>query len=100
MYKQLENKVNILVSEYIDTMEVTKANRLGLDPRSGSEIFVSPDCIAVYAGNDKALMYYGGFEYVNDMDKTRLGDYVFYSNRATRVDECLEFYLEEKEYNV
>ena len=99
MYKQLENKVNILVSEYIDTMEVTKANRLGLDPRSGGEIYVNSEGIAVYIGNDKALRYYGGFEYINDMDRSQLGDYVFYSNRATRVDECLEFYMSENQYH-
>ena len=99
MYRELESKVNDMVSEYIETMEVTKANQLGLDPRAGAVLFLNDDGIAVYVGNDKALRYYGGFEYINDMDRTQLGDYVFYSNRATRVDECLEFYMSENQYH-
>ena len=90
MYKELESKVNDMVSEYIETMEVTKANRLGLDPRAGGQLFVNDDGIAVYIGNDKALRYYGGFEYVDKYYRQEMGDYVFYMTGADRVDECLE----------
>ena len=100
-FNELEREVNDMVNEYISTMEVTKANRLGLDPRAGREILVSPDNIAVHVSDDKLIRYYGGFEYINERyHRVQLGDYVFYSNEATRVDECLEYYLEEKEYNV
>ena len=96
-FKQLKSEVDDLVGEYIDSMEVVKANQLGLDPRAGREILVSPDNIAVHVSDDKCLRYYGGFEYINDMHRHEIGDYVFYSREATRVDECLEFYLSECE---
>ena len=92
----LLDDVSELTDNYIGTMELVPANRLGLDPRCG-KVFVSPDCVAVYKENARAIQYYGGFEYINDMHRHEIGDYVFYSREATRVDECLEFYLSECE---
>ena len=91
LFKLLDS-VTELSDEYICTMGVVPANQLGLDPRCG-KLFISPDCIGVYKEHDKALMYYGGFEYINDMHRHAIGDYVFYSNEATRVNDCLEHYL-------
>ena len=96
-FDDLLDNVNNEVKSYLDTMEITSANRLGLDPRAGHELFVNPEGIAVFFRDERALRYYGGFEYVNDDDRTQLGDYVFYSIRATRVDECLDFFIEEME---
>ena len=93
----LIDEVTELTNSFVGTnMESVPANCLGLDPRCG-KLFVSPDCIAVYKEHDRALMYYGGFEYVNDMDRHAMGDYVFYSREATRVDEALKFYLNKME---
>jgi hypothetical protein len=98
-FNDLVDQVNDQVKYYLDTMELTTANRLGLDPRAGHELFVGPEGIAVHISDEKPLRYYGGFEYVNEQyHRVQLGDYVFYSNKATRVDECLEFYLSECEY--
>ena len=98
-FDDLQEIVNGEVKNYLDTMELTTANRLGLDPRAGHEIFVGSNEVAVFIKDERALKYYGGFEYINDDDRTQLGDYVFYSKRATRVAECLEFYNEEEQYN-
>jgi hypothetical protein len=97
-FNDLLDQVNDDVKDYLDTMELTPANRLGLDPRAGHELFVNEYGIAVFFRDEIKLKYYGGFEYINDDDRTQLGDYVFYSNRATRVSECLDFYLSECEY--
>ena len=89
---QIIDEVTELTDNYVANMGRVPANQLGLDPRCG-KLFVSPDCIATEKSNDRALKYYGGFEYINDMHRHEMGDYVFYSNEATRVDEALEYYL-------
>ena len=85
-----------LTDNYIGTMESVPANRLGLDPRCG-KVFVSPDCIAVYKGSDRALQYYGGFEYVDKEFRHEMGDYVFYSYEDSRVQDHLDEYLNNVE---
>jgi hypothetical protein len=93
---ELIDEVTELTDAFVGNMVNVKPERLGLDGRCGS-LFVSPDCIAVYKGNDRSLQYYGGFEYINDMHRHEMGDYVFYSREATRVDEALETYLNKEE---
>ena len=88
----LIDDVTELTDNYIATMEKVPADKLGLDSRSGS-LFVSPDCIAVYKSNDRALQYYGGFEYVDSEFRHEMGDYVFYSAEDNRVRDHLETYL-------
>ena len=88
----LIDDVTELTDNYIATMEKVPADKLGLDSRSGS-LFVSPDCIAVYKANDRALQYYGGFEYVDSEFRHEMGDYVFYSAEDNRVRDHLETYL-------
>ena len=89
---ELIDNISELTDNFIGNMELVPANRLGLDPRCG-KLFVSPDCIGTYKDRDRALRYYGGFEYINDGNRHEMGDYVFYSREATRVDEALEYYL-------
>ena len=89
---ELIDEVTELTDNFVGKMGRVPANQLGLDPRCG-KLFITPDCIGVYKSNDRALQYYGGFEYINDMHRHPMGDYVFYSNEATRVNECLEQYL-------
>jgi hypothetical protein len=98
-FNELLDSVTELSDSYVANMVQVPANRLGLDPRCG-KVFVSDNTIAVYKENDRAIKYYGGFEYINDTDRHEIGDYVFYSNTATRVDEALEFYMSENEYYV
>lgn len=91
-FNELVAEVTELSNNYVAKLNSVPANRLGLDPRCG-KVFVSNDCVAVYKQNDRAIRYYGGFEYINDMHRHEIGDYVFYSNQATRVDEALEYYF-------
>jgi hypothetical protein len=77
-------------------MVLVPANQLGLDPRCG-KLFVSPDCIGVYKGNDRTLQYYGGFEYVDIDYRYEFGDYVFYSSHDNRVQGHLDQYLNKVE---
>jgi len=93
---KLIDDVTELTENYIGTMEKVPAVKLGLDNRSGS-LFVSPDCIAVYKGNDRALQYYGGFEYVDTEYRHEMGDFVFYSAEDDRVQGHLEDYLNKVE---
>ena len=93
---KLIDEVTELTDNYIGTMTKVPAEKLGLDNRSGS-LFVSPDCIAVYKGNDRSLQYYGGFEYVDKEFRHEMGDYVFYGSEDNRVRDCLDCYLNKEE---
>ena len=93
---ELIDNISELTDNFIGNMELVPANRLGLDPRCG-KLFVSPDCIGVYKGNDRTLQYYGGFEYVDSEYRHEMGDYVFYSAEDSRVQDHLEQYLNNVE---
>ena len=92
----LIDEVTELTDGYVANMELVPANRLGLDPRCG-KLFVSPDCIVAHKANDRALQYYGGFEYVDTTFRYEMGDYVFYSYEDSRVQGHLEEYLNKEE---
>ena len=92
----LIDEVTELTDNYIGTMEKVPAVKLGLDNRSGS-LFISPDCIAVYKANDRALQYYGGFEYVDTEYRHEMGEFVFYSAEDDRVQGHLQDYLNKVE---
>ena len=89
---ELIDNVTELTDNFVGKMGQVPANRLGLDPRCG-KLFVSPDCIAIHKANDRALQYYGGFEYVDIEYRYEFGDYVFYSAEDNRVRDHLEQYL-------
>jgi hypothetical protein len=93
---KLIDEVTELTDNYIGTMEKVPAVKLSLDNRSGS-LFVSPDCIAVYKANDRALQYYGGFEYVDTEYRHEMGEFVFYSAEDDRVQGHLQDYLNKVE---
>jgi hypothetical protein len=93
----LIDEVTELTDNYVGSnMEMVPANRLGLDPRCG-KLFVSPECIAIHKANDRAVQYYGGFEYVDKEFRHEMGDYVFYSHEDGRVQGHLEEYLNKVE---
>lgn len=89
---ELIDEVTELTDAFVGKMVKVNPEQLGLDNRCGS-LFITPDCIGTYKDRDRALRYYGGFEYINDGNRHEMGDYVFYSREATRVDEALEYYL-------
>lgn len=57
------------------------------------------DFIMVESQHIRAMEYFGGFEYVEDECKTRLGDYMFYSinDEDNRVEEFIEQLEENRE---
>jgi hypothetical protein len=93
---ELIDNVTELTDTFVGNMIKVPANQLGLDPRCG-KLFVSPDCIGVYKGSDRALQYYGGFEYVDIEYRYEFGDYVFYRVEDNRVRDCLDTYLNKVE---
>ena len=88
----LIDNVTELTDNFVAKMGKVNPKQLGLDNRCG-KLFVSPDCIGVYKSNDRALQYYGGFEYVDSEYRHEMGDYVFYSAEDNRVRDHLEQYL-------
>ena len=93
---KLIDEVTELTDSFVGSMQMVPAEQLGLDNRCG-KLFVSPDCIGVYKGNDRSLQYYGGFEYVDKDYRYEFGDYVFYSAEEGRVQGHLETYLNKVE---
>ena len=99
------DKMTAQAERFVMDMDRATAKELGLDPRSGYELFVSRDAIVVDKYSDRTLQYYGGFEYVNKDFRTEVGDYVFYTvetneneDRVGRVGECIDrFYDKAKE---
>ena len=89
---ELIDEVTEITDNFVAKMGQVPAKQLGLDNRCG-KLFVTPDCIGVYKSNDRALQYYGGFEYVDIEYRYEFGDYVFYSQADKRVSDCLEHYL-------
>jgi len=95
--RDLENLVEELVNKYIEESEAVCvwANDVGLDNRCGMiYVSVTNDFIAV-SGSD-AISYYGGFEYVPSDYITTAGHMTFYSGESSRVQECIEYYIENE----
>jgi|TARA_R110000823_G_scaffold199615_1_gene330678 hypothetical protein len=90
LHEAIEDISNI-TNELINTMTESRAQDLGLDPRSCyGTIYVSDEGLAVEKHNDRGLQYYGGFEYVDADDRYELGEYVFYTADSDRVRDCIE----------
>lgn len=80
-----------------DMMRVC-ASELGLDERCGY-VYVNEDCIVVQYNYTRGLEYYGGFEYVDDEYKIRMGDFIVYMNEDDRVADAIAHFigLEQKQ---
>ena len=89
---ELIDDVTELTDNFVGKMGKVNPKQLGLDNRCGS-LFITPDCIGTYKDRDRALQYYGGFEYVDSQYRHEFGDYVFYSAEDNRVRDHLEQYL-------
>ena len=74
------------------------ASELGLDERCGY-VYVNEDCIVVQYNYTRGLEYYGGFEYVDDEYKIRMGDFIVYMNEDDRVADAIAHFigLEQKQ---
>lgn len=94
-FYDLQESVDRLVRDYIDTATEVKAEDLGLDRRAAYRLYITDELIAVPKGADGTLQYYGGFEYVDKEYRKEIGDWVFYSIEDDRVADHLERYKEE-----
>jgi hypothetical protein len=93
---ELIDEVTEITDNYVAQMWQVPAKQLGLDHRCG-KLFANADCIAVYKANDRALQYYGGFEYVDTEFRHEMGEFVFYSAEDDRVQGHLQDYLNKVE---
>ena len=91
----IQDKVEELLK---DCELVHDLSKLGLDQRAAySGIYVdleNEEFVAVAAGSDRILQYYGGFEYIDKEYRHELGNYVFYmteNDGEGRVNRCFEF---------
>lgn len=87
------------IARFVGTFNEFTPEDLGLDRRAGYRFYVDPGrtCIAVLRDADKALQYYGGFEYVDQEYRREMGDWVFYFNEDDRVAAVLERSNDEEE---
>ena len=100
----MSNFQNLLVDIQDKVEELLKGcelvhdlSKLGLDQRAAySGIYVDledEEFVAVAAGSDRILQYYGGFEYIDKEYRHELGNYVFYmteNDGEGRVNACFE----------
>lgn len=93
------NDVSVVSRIFVETkMKEVSPSLLGLDKRSASRLYINSECIAVNVLEDKLLQYYGGFEYIDFVDKYQVGSYIFYFASSSRVHRCLSNYKESRVY--
>lgn len=85
-----------------DKLKTVKPEELGLDRRSGYQLYIDPDisCIVVRKSNQGALEYYGGFEYIDRENVRPFGGFVVYTNDTgeSRVEGCFDHYTGKYEH--
>jgi len=93
---ELEQKIEELVANFLEESDAVcvRADKVGLDYRCGMVyVSIDEDFIAV-SHNTNSIEYYGGFEYIDSEYITRLGHMTFYSGETSRVQDCIEHYIE------
>ena len=90
----LVDEIQDMVDRQVQGMRRVSASDLGLDIRCG-RAYVDEDCIVVDDANARSFNYYGGFEYINDEDVRKVGDYVIYLATADRVQDALDSLMEK-----
>lgn len=98
-FGEMVDKVNSVVEQFIqENMKPASAEELGLDERSFyGEVYVSNEYIAAGINSNRSLQYYGGFEYVDEENRTQVGEYVFYSADSDRVADCIALWVTRDE---
>ena len=92
----LVDEIQYTVERHVNGLRRVSASELGLDVRCGSAyVGENLDCIIVDSGNVRSFNYYGGFEYIDDEDKTCLGDYTVFLDTCDRVRGALENIMEK-----
>ena len=98
---ELERQVEELVNNYIEESDAVcvSARDIGLDSRAGTVyISVNEDFVAV-SGGGGSINYYGGFEYIDSDYITTIGHMTFYSGEHSRVQDCIEYYINKTNNN-
>jgi hypothetical protein len=96
-FEYLLASVDSLVRNFMDKATEVMPEDLGLDRRAAYRLYITDEVIAVPKGDDRALQYYGGFEYVDKEYRHELGDWVFYSAEDDRVARHLDRHNEVEE---
>jgi hypothetical protein len=93
---EMIDEIQYAVERHVQGLRRVSANDLGLDIRCGrAYISENNDCIIVDDANARSFNYYGGFEYIEDEDVRKLGDYVIYIDTSERVRDALEALMEK-----
>jgi hypothetical protein len=93
---EMLDEIQYAVERHVQGLRRVTANDLGLDQRCGrAYVGENNDCIIIDDANARSFNYYGGFEYVDDEDVRKLGDYVIYLDTSERVRDALESLMEK-----
>lgn len=96
LYEAIE-ETQTAAANVIEEMTQIQPEECGLDNRAGYRLWINEDAIAVRRGNDNALQYYGGFEYVDKSNRVELGDYVFYLREEERINDHIEMWEDKQD---
>ena len=91
-FEELVQKAEDLANEVVIGCDAVRAERLGLDNRAAFKLYVDKarTFIACAQSDVRTLNYYGGFEYIEPENITRVSGWTFYSRDSDRVDSCLD----------
>ena len=95
MFDRINYEARELAGKFLEEMEETTAEQLGIDNRACWKLWKGDDCVAIRKDDKGRFDYYGGGEYVDKDCVAQLGDYVFYSAEDSRVAGWLG--IEEEE---
>ena len=94
MFYNIEQQLEAYESQISDTIKAdTKLMENpedgGLDPRIYCEMYIGKDYVAVY-GNTRNLLYYGGFEYIDETYVRKIGNWTIFmvSDENEDDDSC------------
>ena len=94
---ELVNKIEDISDAYVQNTNVIEANsgELGLDTRACYSLFLHEDgdWIALTNSRRRSMDYYGGFEYVDPNCIVQFGNYTFYLNDCSRVQDAIDCYF-------
>jgi hypothetical protein len=80
--------INEVVERNIhENFEQTSGGRVGLDLRVGP-LYINTQDRVIASNNQRALEYYGGFEYCDKAMVQTVGNWTFY--QGDRVDDCCD----------
>ncbi len=82
------------IARIVARMTYVTPDKLGLDERAASGLYIDEYCIVVDINEDRSLQYYGGFEYEREF-RSEAGEFAVYTADSSRVYECLQRFYEE-----